>query len=311
MSCYRRIMLVLGAVMAASALACSLDFGAKEPSKPVVEVLSPLNGSQVALGEDVTVQCRVVDETGVSRVELETGGVTVAVQRSDEAQAQTSMSAALPWTPAAPGLHTLLVYAYNTDGVVSDAVGVTIEVTTSDTTPTVPPSLPTETAALPVPTDTAALPTPTETHTAPTPLPPAPTNTSVPPTVAPPTATVTPLSPPPSPTPTQRQVSCPVITIREPSRAPAFGVFGIEFDRQPEEPAGYEWIVEFRRPDGLWNRAEPVPAKVDKRGMYWMAEVQGPGEGEWHWRICLAASNDLRGEAVCCSTRKVITHGNY
>jgi hypothetical protein len=304
---YRRTMLVLGVLMAAGALACSLEFGAKEPSKPVVEILSPLNGSRVALGEEVAVQFRVVDEVGVSRVELEADGVIVAVQRSDQAQAQTSMRAMLPWTPPAPGSHTLLVYAYNTEGVVSDAVGVTIVVATSDLTPTVLSPMPTETGALPMPTETAVLPAPTETVTVPTSESPMATETTVPPTVAPPTATVR--SVPPSPTPTQ--VSCLTITIREPSRAPALGPFGIEFDRQPAKPVGYEWIVEFRQPNAQWKRAEPVPAKVEKRGQYWMAEVQGPGEGEWHWRVCLAASNDLRGEALCCSTRKVITHGDY
>ena len=296
-------MLVLGVLMAASVLACILDFGAKEPSKPVVEILSPLSGSRAALGEEVAVQFRAVDEVGLSRVELAADGLIVAVQRSDQAQAPTSMRAMLPWTPTVPGSHTLLVYAYNSDGVVSDAVGVTIVVMTSEATPTVLP---------PIPTETAALPTPTVTPIAPTPEPPGPTQTVAPPTVAPPTATVKPPPPtPPLPTPTESQVSCPVITIREPSRAPAWGPFGIEFDRQPSKPSGYEWIVEFRRPNGLWNRAEPVPAKVEKRGQYWMAEVQGPGEGEWHWRACLAASNDPRGEAVCCSTRKVITHGDY
>jgi hypothetical protein len=308
---YRRTVLLLGLLITASALACSLDFGAKEPSKPLVEILSPLNNSQVALGEEVTVQCRVVDETGVSRVELETDAVIVAVQRSDQAQVQTSMRATLPWTPTAPGLHTLLVYAYNTDGVVSDAVGVTIEVTTSDATPTVLLSLPTETATLPVPSDKAAFPTPTETRTAATPEPPTPTNTVVPPTVAPPTATIT----PPSPTPTPRQVSCPTLTIRQPSRAPASGPFGIEFDKQGTLPTGggserYWYAVEYRVPNGQWIRL-PVPASVDKRGDYWMAEVGAPGAGEFWWRICLVNPADSAGPSVCCSNRKVITHGDY
>ena len=142
------------------------------------------------------------------------------------------------------------------------------------------------------------LPTGTPTNT------PPPTSTPRP-TQAPPLPTATSR---PQPTATVRSVDCPTITIREPSVAPAQGPFGIEFDRQPGKPAGYEWAVEFRQPNGPWNRAEPVPANVDKRGQFWMAELRAPGEGEWHWRICLVASDDLRGPSYCCSERKVITH---
>jgi hypothetical protein len=140
--------------------------------------------------------------------------------------------------------------------------------------------------------------------------------TGTPTNTPPPTSTPRPTQPPPSPTPTTktqpsptpRSVDCPTITIREPSRAPARGPFGIEFDRQPGKPGGYEWVVEFRPGSGAWSRAQPVPANVMKRGQYWMAEVRAPGEGEWHWRICLVRSNDLNGDSVCCSRRKVITH---
>jgi hypothetical protein len=131
----------------------------------------------------------------------------------------------------------------------------------------------------------------------------------------PPTSTPRPTQPPPTATATSRpqptatrSVQCPTITIREPSRAPARGLFGIEFDRQPAKPGGYEYAVEFRQGNGPWNRAEPVPANVSKRGEYWMAELRAPGEGQFSWRICLVAADDLRGPAVCCSAEHVITH---
>jgi hypothetical protein len=195
--------------------------------------------------------------------------------------------------PAAPG-DTLLVelgqapVSYGGVAMVPTAPAqeATVEVTSSIQGADMPTFL-----NQPLPTATPTnTPPPTST---PRPVPPSPT----------PTATTR-----PQPTATPRSVDCPTITIREPSRAPARGPFGIEFDRHPGKPGGYEYVVEFRQPNGPWNRAEPVPASVSKRGDYWMADVRAPGEGEWHWRICLVAANDLRGEAVCCSAEHVITH---
>jgi hypothetical protein len=118
-----------------------------------------------------------------------------------------------------------------------------------------------------------------------------------------------PATSPPQPTATKKTVECPTITIREPSRAPARGPFGIEFDRQPGLPGGYIWVVEFRQPPGGWSRAEPVPANVTKRGQFWMAELRAPGaEGTWHWRICIAPADHPYAPGECCSTRQVIDH---
>ncbi len=179
---YRRTMLVLGLLLAAGALACNMDLGIGQASKPVVEILSPPSGSRVELGEEVAVLFRAVDEVGVSRVELEADGLVVAVERSDQAEGQPSMTATLPWTPTAPGSYTLLVYAYNRDGVVSDAVGVSVVV------------------ASPAATFTVPAPTPTETQVPPTAQPATPTDTVAPVAVTP-GVTQPPLVTPPPPTP--------------------------------------------------------------------------------------------------------------
>jgi hypothetical protein len=232
-----------------------------------------------------TVICRgseygiVVNEMGTTWVRGQDGRVEVTGAGST--------------VPAAPG-DTLLVelgqapVSYGDVAMVPTAPAqeATVEVTSSIQGADMPTFL-----NQPLPTATPTnTPPPTST---PRPVPPSPT----------PTATTR-----PQPTATPRSVDCPTITIREPSRAPARGPFGIEFDRHPGKPGGYEYVVEFRQPNGPWNRAEPVPASVSKRGDYWMADVRAPGEGEWHWRICLVAANDLRGEAVCCSAEHVITH---
>jgi hypothetical protein len=139
--------------------------------------------------------------------------------------------------------------------------------------------------------------------------------TGTPTNTPPPTSTPRPAPSPtatrkPQPTATPRGIDCPTITIREPSRAPARGPFGIEFDRNPAKPGSHVYVVEFRQPGGSWLRAEPVPANVTKRGQYWMADLRAPGEGEWQWRICLARASDPYGEAVCCSATKQITHAS-
>jgi hypothetical protein len=143
--------------------------------------------------------------------------------------------------------------------------------------------------------------------------------TGTPTTTPPPTSTPRPTQAPPTPTATTtpqptatRSVQCPTITIREPSRAPAQGPFGIEFDKQGPLPTGggterYWYAVEYRVPNGQWIRL-PVPASVDKRGDYWMAEVRAPGEGEFWWRICLVNPADSTGPSLCCSSRREITH---
>ena len=61
---YMVVLLLVG-----GALAC---VGGQQ--KPSVEILSPPSGSQVALGEEVSVEYRATDATAVVRVELEVGG---------------------------------------------------------------------------------------------------------------------------------------------------------------------------------------------------------------------------------------------
>jgi hypothetical protein len=302
MSHYRRTLFAVGLLLAVGVLACTPDFGGEGPSKPTVEVLGPPSGSRVEPGEAVEVQYRAVDAVAVLRVELEVDERIVAVDRSSAAEGTPTLTGMLRWTPTTSGSHTLVLRAYSRDGGVSDAVGLSIIVTSAQPTPAPVPPMPTHTVAAPAPPP----PTPTDTLAPGATEPPAPTNTLVPPATEPsaPTATR-----PPQPTATKKTVECPTITIREPSRAPARGLFGIEFDRQPGKPGGYIWVVEFRQPPSAWSRAEPIPANVMKRGQFWMAELHAPGaEGTWHWRICIVPANHPHAPGECCSTRKVIEH---
>jgi hypothetical protein len=134
-----------------------------------------------------------------------------------------------------------------------------------------------------------------------------------------PTATSKAAPPAPSPTATSRpqpsptkSVRCPTFIIRVPARAPARGPFGIEFEKQGWLPTGggsekYWYAVEFSAPGGQWTRG-PVPANVQKRGQYHMAEVRAPGAGKFLWRICLVNPADPTGPSVCCSDPWEIDH---
>ncbi len=158
MSNHRWTLGILIVLLALGMLACSMSTGG--PTKPTAEILSPPSGSQVAVGEGVEVQYRASDAVAIARVELEADGEVVDAQNSPLAEGQPSMTGILHWSPTTPGTHTLVVYAYNRDRVVSDAVGVSI-------------------IAVEGPEPTAAPAPPAATHTVapPTPLPPTPTHT--------------------------------------------------------------------------------------------------------------------------------------
>jgi hypothetical protein len=208
MSNHKRILVAALLLLVAGALAC-----VGGPQKPSVEVLSPLSGSEVAVGEEVLVEYRASDTTAVIRVDLEVEGQVVDSQKSPVSDGQPNMTGVLRWKAEEPGSQTLVVYAYNRDRVASDAVGVTITVgegeaapgatvtlslllpsstRTADSTATVP-------AASPSATTTRPPAAPTATRTTPPPSP-TPTQQQAP-TPRPPTATAT--KPPPSPTPTE------------------------------------------------------------------------------------------------------------
>jgi hypothetical protein len=205
----RRILVAAVLLLVGGALAC-----VGGPQKPTVEILSPPSGSQVALGEEVSVQYRATDATAVVRVELELGGAVVGAQNSPVAEGQPVMNGILTWSAAEAGSYTLIIRAYNRDRVASDPVGVSITVgggeavpgstvtislliqggtQTPESSTTVSPQSATATRppSTPSPSQTRppAAPTATSTKPAPTATRPAPTQT-----------------PPPSPTPTQGPV---------------------------------------------------------------------------------------------------------
>jgi hypothetical protein len=264
---YRRTLLLIAMLLAAGMLACTIELGGGEVSKPMVEVLSPPNGSRVEVGEEVEVQYQATDAVAVVSVELEVDGRTVAIDRSSVTEGMPSLTGILRWTGTTPGTHTLLLYARSRDGAVSDPVGVSIIVeqppaTSVPPTPTQTPATPTATHTLPPPTP--APPTPTETQVAPTPAPPTPTETAVPPTAVP-------------PTPTSTSISCPVISINAPSTAWPSRNFTLEWDSSPHAlPPGWEWGIRYKGAEDAWT------------------------EETLHYQVCLVSTVGSTRTFECC-----------
>jgi hypothetical protein len=177
--------------------------------KPNVEILSPPSGSQVPLGQEVQVQYRASDAAAVLRVDLEVEGKVVDSQNSPVPDGQPTMNGVLRWLGDEPGTHTLLVYAYNTDRVASDPVGLNVTVTEGEAAPgsTVTISLIMKGAtSAPVSATTSVTPVGTTT-------PQGPGATAIP---TKPTLAATATSPPPFPTATRQSAAPPPPTATQP-----------------------------------------------------------------------------------------------
>jgi len=298
---YRRTLLLIALLLGLSVMACTIGLPTGEPSKPVVEVLSPPSGSAVELGEEVEVRYQATDAVAVVSVELQADGRAVAVERSPEADGVASMDGILRWTATTPGTHTLLLYARSRDGAVSDPVGVSIIVA-----PSSPTSVPPTPADAPAPTIAPALLTPTHTLVPPTSEPPTPTNTPVPPTPAPPTPTATSVPPTPvPPTATSTTMSCPAITINAPSSAWPSRDFTLEWDSNPHYRAsGWEWGIRYKG-DGedAWTYLEvPLDPAPREEGGHWKADrIHGRGAQETlHYQVCLVSIVGSTRTFQCC-----------
>jgi hypothetical protein len=110
-----------------------------------------------------------------------------------------------------------------------------------------------------------------------------------------------------TPTATATRISCPTLTIRLPSGAPPHLPFGIEWDvTGAPVPSGYGYTLDFSHDQASWQRASIW--RTWQEGGYMHAEVQGPGEGHFYWRICLVNSANVSGPSECCGPSHAIIH---
>jgi hypothetical protein len=114
---------------------------------PTVQLKSPADGVQVALGDRVLVEAVAQDDQGVVKAELWVDGRLYEVNRAPESQGQPSLDVIQIWDPSTTGTHTLSIRAYDDDGLFSTPVSVQVQVVTPVPVPTFEPTA-TPTSAL-------------------------------------------------------------------------------------------------------------------------------------------------------------------
>lgn len=113
-----------------------------------------------------------------------------------------------------------------------------------------------------------------------------------------------------SPTATAMRISCPALVISAPHTAYPRRVFGMEWDvRGAAISSGWQFVFEFSgdpSPQAVWQRAQPD--RVYEEHGHWKADLHGPGEGNWYWRVCLVADPTRSVQLECCSEPHLIVH---
>lgn len=120
-------LLVVGLLLLAGGVAAYVWMN-RQPAgaAPQVAIISPANGTQVALNTPLTVQATATDEQGVLRVELWVDGQLTGQQGSVAPQGDPLLLLSMPWTPTIPGSHVIEVRAFNADNMQSNAALVTL-----------------------------------------------------------------------------------------------------------------------------------------------------------------------------------------
>jgi uncharacterized repeat protein (TIGR01451 family) len=190
---------------------------------PTLEVLRPQDFAKIQLGESLEVVSRATDPQGVTRVQLYEGDDLYLTSDSPRPEGEKAWALTQTWMPAAPGLYTLTVVAYNAEGVASTPWAVAVEVVKGAIPEGTPVSASPGAFGATASPDTGAAP-PVATGT---PQPPGPPTSTVPPP-PPPTGTV---PPPPPPTATAQPPPPPTNT-----PVPVADLYIAEFSMDPQQP---------------------------------------------------------------------------
>ena len=120
-------------LLALVAAACNLQQGTPTPlptpDAPAVEFLSPVNGSNVFEGTDLTVELVARDAgAGVARVELLVDDVSHQEGSPVDSDVVPVFTVTMNWLAAGVGRHSLSAIAYRADGTASPATVISIQV---------------------------------------------------------------------------------------------------------------------------------------------------------------------------------------
>ncbi len=135
----RSVLLLMSALLMIGLAACNLginetpepietetpDSNSAEP--PTVSIISPREGSEFVVGDDVLVSANASHPSGVTRIQLLANGQIVKTISSPSLNGDTSMSAVLDYSPASAGSVKLSVIAYR-DSIPSNPAEITINV---------------------------------------------------------------------------------------------------------------------------------------------------------------------------------------
>jgi hypothetical protein len=121
-------LVIFGALLLAPVIACNPPTPASEG--PTVNIVFPIDGASVTVGQQVLIQSSASDEQGIARVDLVVNAVVV---RSDPPAEGTPTTFALaqPWFPETPGDVVVQVIAYNVSNQPSPAASITLHVVES------------------------------------------------------------------------------------------------------------------------------------------------------------------------------------
>lgn len=127
----RRVLIVaaLGCALAACHLQRGTPTPLPTPDMPLVEFLSPLNGSNVFEGTDLVIELLARDAgAGVARVELLVDDLLHQEGAPVETSAVPTFTVTMNWLATGLGHHSLTAIAYRSDGTASLPATISIQV---------------------------------------------------------------------------------------------------------------------------------------------------------------------------------------
>ncbi len=95
--------------------------------KPVVTILSPQNGAEVVVNEQILVSVSAADAVGVTRVQMYVNDGIVKTVSSETPGGDPNLNVLLDYTPSSTGSLTLQVFAYR-GSITSDPAEITVTV---------------------------------------------------------------------------------------------------------------------------------------------------------------------------------------